>query len=88
MLDYGFRTSSHSNLEFPAAVGSTDVDVSDAPGKPEEYGDMFPTFSKHRKDMDNVEDIQGTDAFAFGCDVAASALTISFDFSELATLVS
>lgn len=34
-------TSSQTNLDV-AVCGSTDVDVSDAPGAPEEYGEMFP----------------------------------------------
>ena len=35
------RTSSQTNLDV-AVCGSTDVDVSEAPGTPDEYGDMFP----------------------------------------------
>ena len=37
----GRRTSSQTNLEV-AVCGSTDVDVNEAPGAPEEYWDMFP----------------------------------------------
>ena len=35
------QTSSQTNLDV-AVCGSTDVDVSDAPGAPDEYGDIFP----------------------------------------------
>ena len=35
------QTSSQINLDV-AVWGSTDVDVSEAPGAPDEYGDMFP----------------------------------------------
>ena len=35
------QTSSQTNLDV-AVCGSTDVDVSEAPGAPDEYGDMFP----------------------------------------------
>ena len=35
------RTSSQTNRAV-AVCGSTDVDVSEAPGAPDEYGDMFP----------------------------------------------
>ena len=35
------QTSSQINLDV-AVWGSTDVDVNEAPGAPDEYGDMFP----------------------------------------------
>ena len=35
------HTSSQTNLDV-AVCGSTDVDVNEAPGAPDEYGDMFP----------------------------------------------
>jgi hypothetical protein len=56
----GGRTSSQTNLAV-AVCGSTDVDVSEAPGAPDEYGDMFPEpggLAESRRKSDETDKAQ------------------------------
>ena len=47
-------SSSHTSL-LDSVVGSTDVDVSDAPGRPLEYGETFPKYQFSASYFRNVK---------------------------------